>query len=87
MGCSADSSTGEALVKLNDENTGIYAGHAYSILEIIEIPDESLKDKLNSNGNPKTHLTHRILKLRNPWGYGEWKLNWSENEEYNSKFL
>jgi hypothetical protein len=39
MGCSAESSTGEALIKLDDSNTGIYAGHAYAILDIIEIPD------------------------------------------------
>ena len=39
MGCSADSSSGEAIVKLDGQNTGIYAGHAYAILDIIEIPD------------------------------------------------
>ncbi len=40
--------------------SGIIAGHAYSILDI------------------KEYNSVRLLKLRNPWGEGEWKGDWSD---------
>lgn len=52
------------------------SGHAYGIIDIFEISDENTKNY---------HKSHRLLKVRNPWGYGEWKLKWSENPDYSDK--
>lgn len=30
---------------------------------------------------PNYHDNHRILRIRNPWGFGEWELKWSEKED------
>jgi calpain len=76
MGCSADGGT-EANIKMNGEDCGIMSGHAYAVIDVFEIPDEDCKNY---------HKSHRLLKIRNPWGYGEWKLKWSEEEIYRAKF-
>ncbi|XP_050390157.2 calpain-9 [Patella vulgata] len=44
---------------------GLYMGHAYSITGIREVPF----------GRKSAHL----LRLRNPWGRGEWKGPWSDS--------
>ena len=41
-----------------DEN-GIVAGHAYSMIDIIEFVEKG--------------ETVKLLRLRNPWGQNEWK--------------
>jgi hypothetical protein len=40
-------------------------GHAYTLLSAAEV--------LDINGN-----TVRLVKLRNPWGSGEWNGDWSD---------
>ena len=49
----------------NDE--GVISGHAYSLISIHEIQFEGRELKL--------------LKLRNPWGSGEWQGDWSDKSE------
>lgn len=75
MGCSADGATEEE-IKINGEESGIMTGHAYAITDIFELKDPSSKN---------SHKSHRLLKIRNPWGYGEWKLKWSEEEEFKDR--
>lgn len=48
------------------EQQGIVPGHAYTLLSAAEV--------LDINGN-----TVRLVKLRNPWGSGEWNGDWSDN--------
>lgn len=45
--------------------TGLVAGHAYSILSAHEV---------NHQGR-----NWRLLKMVNPWGFGEWKGEWSDD--------
>lgn len=43
---------------------GIISGHAYSLISIHEFQYRG--------------KTVRLLKLRNPWGSGEWQGDWSD---------
>ena len=43
---------------------GVISGHAYSIISVHEF---------NLNGE-----NVKLLKLRNPWGTGEWSGDWSD---------
>ncbi|XP_012935411.1 calpain clp-1 [Aplysia californica] len=44
--------------------TGLYAGHAYSIIDVIQVD--------TTNG------LRTLLHVRNPWGFGEWNGPWSD---------
>lgn len=44
---------------------GIVAGHAYTLLSVAKLMD---------NNNQE----HKLVKLRNPWGSGEWNGRWSD---------
>ena len=48
----------------NRNATGVISGHAYSLISI---------HKLSVSGKDV-----RLLKLRNPWGSGEWQGDWSD---------
>jgi len=50
-----------------DKNDGICYGHAYSIIDAREYRS---KDK-----------NFKLVKLRNPWGCGEWEGKWSDNDK------
>ena len=47
-------------------STGLITGHAYTILSAHEV---------NSRGQRV-----KLLRLRNPWGSGEWKGQWSDGD-------
>lgn len=49
------------------------SGHAYSLIDVFELPDKTCKNY---------HKSHRLLLLRNPWGRKEWLLKWSENPDH-----
>ena len=49
-----------------NERDGIHYGHAYSILDAKEF---------TGNG-----VNFRLVKLRNPWGQGEWKGKWNDDD-------
>ena len=48
----------------NYRHTGILAGHAYSILDIFEI----------SKPRGRKRKKNRLIRIRNPWGRKEWKM-------------
>ena len=50
-----------------ENEDGIISGHAYSVISIHEFMHEG-------------ELV-RLLKLRNPWGHGEWTGDWSDESE------
>ncbi len=63
------------------QKIGIAGSHAYSLLEVYELENlgsgryriltpEQSKDGMN---------IERLVKLRNPWGKGEWKGDWSDS--------
>ena len=51
----------------NVDASGLVSGHAYSLISIHEVDTE--------NGPV------RLCKLRNPWGSGEWKGDWSDESD------
>ena len=61
MGCSrSGAGRGDTHhLMIDDEDTGILYGHAYAILDVIELmdPSEDCRKKM-----------HRILRIRNPHG-------------------
>jgi len=51
-----------------DLQTGILtSSHAYGLVDAFEIKDPDMV-------NPRK--THRLLRVRNPWGKTEWKGKW-----------
>lgn len=63
------------------EKIGIAGSHAYSLLEAVEILKlgddryRCLKEGESSFGKN----IERLVKLRNPWGHGEWKGDWGDD--------
>lgn len=58
-------SVGPQYTQEEADNDGIVLGHAYTLLSAAQIQDK--------HGD-----FVRLVKLRNPWGSGEWKGNWSD---------
>jgi calpain len=52
-------------------------GHAYGILDVFELKDPAMV---------KPKKTHRLLRIRNPWGEGESKVKWSDDSEEIEKY-
>ena len=88
MGCSVDTKGDnvEKEIIVNNRHTGILARHAYSILDVFQIP--------KARGKKRS----RLLRIRNPWGRKEWNGKWSDdsvetkqnkekiNQELNKKY-
>jgi len=82
MGCSKSSKGGESWIKLDEDEEitgvlegqvcGILAGHAYGLMDVFEIPDSNMTN---------LRKTHRILRVRNPWGNTEWEGKWGKDSQ------
>lgn len=83
MGCSVDSQD-HGFVELDGIDSGIMAGHAYSIIDVFEVKynEQELKLIAANEKTPNYHNNHRLVRIRNPWGYGEWTMKWSEHPDY-----
>jgi len=46
------------------KNVGLVDHHAYSLISAFEIVSKG--------------KTHKLLRIRNPWGFGEWQGDWSD---------
>jgi hypothetical protein len=54
---------------------GVFAGHAYSVLQVRRAGVAGL-DLLRDSGRSGVAM----VQLRNPWGHGEWKGKWSRGD-------
>jgi len=46
---------------------GLVTGHAYAVISVMEVENDG--ETLN------------LLRIRNPWGKGEWTGDWSDKSE------
>jgi len=74
MGCSIQAGRGETEHELviDGERMGVLKGHAYSIIDVFELP---------AHESQNYHKSHRLLRIRNPWGNKEWRGKWSEESD------
>jgi hypothetical protein len=72
LGCSIQSNPKEKNKVEADAGQGLYMGHAYSFLGIGTIDVDT---KISKNGKMK------LVKLRNPWGRGEWEGPFGDRSE------
>jgi hypothetical protein len=74
MGCSIQPNPKETNKVEADAGGGLHMGHAYSLLDLGEI---KCKHPIYSEKNGLV----RLLKLRNPWGRGEWEGPFSDSSK------
>ena len=56
-----------------ETNMGLIIGHAYSITMVVDLPVDTAKGDLKLVAS-RIHNNHlRMVRLRNPWGQGEWR--------------
>lgn len=56
---------------------GIAGSHAYSLLSVYQLKEDNGQYRLTGEGE---EYSVRLLKLRNPWGKGEWKGDWCDED-------
>jgi hypothetical protein len=66
MGCAWAPTEDEAEPR---ENSGLLISHAYSVIDVREVAE--------ARGNGGL-VTHRLVRVRNPWGEGEWTGPWAD---------
>ena len=62
---------GEEEVIIDNNHSGLFANHAYGILDVFELPKPRGRKRKIS----------RLLRIKNPWGRKEWNGKWSDNSE------
>jgi hypothetical protein len=72
MGCSIQSLPGTGAQVEVEAGCGLHIGHAYSLLDVGSMVIDS--------------KPIRLVKLRNPWGKGEWEGAWSDRSEEREKY-
>ncbi|KAF0710814.1 hypothetical protein AaE_012370 [Aphanomyces astaci] len=75
MGCSIqpDPKGNKNIVAEGSAGQGLYYKHAYGLVDVGEIQLEGNK-------------TQRLVKVRNPWGMGEWTGPWSDQSDEREKY-
>jgi hypothetical protein len=80
LGCSIQPNPTEKNKVEADAGNGLHMGHAYSFLKIGEIKVDKKEPFADEDGKVK------LVKLRNPWGRGEWEGTFSDKSDEWSKY-
>lgn len=56
---------------------GLAGSHAYSLLGVYEVVNDGEWRRASKYSKGKKE---RLVKLRNPWGKGEWNGDWSDHD-------
>lgn len=59
------------------QKIGICGSHAYSLLAVYQLKKQGWGFVLSETGQD---YDHRVVKVRNPWGKGEWKGDWADSD-------
>ena len=59
------------------QKIGICGSHAYSLLAVYQVDRQYGRYTRRRYGEAHSH---KLVKLRNPWGSGEWQGKWSDND-------
>lgn len=62
-----------------EEQIGLVSGHAYSITNLYEF--EIPSKQVDNEGKPLPNEILRLIQLRNPWSWYEWKGNFNDNSD------
>ena len=62
-----------------DQTTGLSGNHAYTLIGVTEIVTGEGELRVKSPHEASSPANIRLVKLRNPWGKGEWNGEWSDS--------